>query len=62
MSSICRHMRWLVQVTAKSSFAYTRFNPACASEFRGGPLFWAQKALRRASGVWSLGGAGLIPE
>ncbi len=47
---------------SKSCFAYTRFNPACASGFRGGPLFWAQKALRRASGVWSLGGAGLIPE
>ena len=43
MSSICRHMRWLVQVTAKSSFAYTRFNPACASGFRGGPLFGRKK-------------------
>jgi len=35
---------------------------AGASGFRGSPLPWAQKALRRASGVWSLGGAGLIPE
>ena len=62
MSSICLSKRWLAQVTANIRFACTRFNPAWASGFRDGPLFWAQKALRRASGVWSLGGAGLIPE
>jgi hypothetical protein len=36
------------------------FNPVGASEFpRRRPR---EKALRRASGVWSLGGAGLFPE
>jgi len=39
------------------------FNPAGASEFPRRPrLRSCRKALRRASGVWSLGGAGLNPE
>jgi hypothetical protein len=40
----------------------TRFNPARAAKFPDGAVPHAQKALRRASGVYSLGGAGLFPE
>jgi hypothetical protein len=48
--------------TAESAFSLG-FNPTRTAEFPGRSSFaWARKALRRASGVWSLGGAGLFPE
>jgi hypothetical protein len=47
MSSICLSKRWLAQVTASIRFACTRFNPAWASGFRGGPFLGAKSAAPR---------------